>query len=439
VHYHGGDAGDKTSGHGAPFGHGGSYLWPADPYRDFSGDTHFFGDARVRTIGVVTVARSDYGIFQPLLRRLEADPGLRLVLFVGGMHLSPEFGLTVQSIQDDGFEIAAKVEMLLSSDTPEGVAKSIGLGVIGFAQAYSQRPPDILVVLGDRFEMMAAALAALPFKIPVAHLHGGEVTRGAMDEALRHSITKLSHLHFVATEEYAQRVAQLGEEAWRITVSGAPSLDNLGAFPLLSPEELKVRFGLQFDRKPLLVTFHPVTLEYEKTPWHLTELLAALEEANMPVVFTIPNADAGGRGIMQQLNSFVATHLNAQLVDNLGTEGYFSLMTIASAMVGNSSSGIIEAASFKLPVVNIGSRQEGRTRAGNVIDVGYERTEILRGIKRAVSETFRETLRNLVNPYGCGQASDCIVERLREIELNQDLVMKRFHDMSSAIPAKGAG
>ena len=392
----------------------------------------------MRTIGVVTVARSDYGIYQPLLRRIQGDAELQLALFVTGMHLAPEFGLTVKGIEADGFDIAAKIEMLVSSDTPEGIAKSIGLGLIGFAQAYSTCRPDILIVLGDRFEMMAAALAALPFNIPVAHIHGGEVTRGAIDEAMRHSITKLSHHHFVSTAEYARRVAQLGEEPWRITTSGAPSLDNLETVTLLPPGELNSRFGLKIDKAPLLVTFHPVTLEYEQTEWQIAELLAALEQVDLPAIFTSPNADTNGRLIIHRLKEFVDKHPKAQVVDNLGTEGYFSLMSMASAMVGNSSSGIIEAASFKLPVVNIGTRQEGRARTVNVIDVGYKRGDILSGVRTAVSPEFRQTLHNLVNPYGQGTASQSIVDKLKSIELNQELIMKRFHDISVAAGAKSS-
>ena len=383
----------------------------------------------MRTIGVVTVARSDYGIYLPMLRLIEADADLRLALFVTGMHLSPEFGRTVETIEEDGFEIAARVEMLVSSDTPEAIAKSTGLGVIGFAQAFANSRPDILVVLGDRFEMMAAALAALPFKIPVAHIHGGEVTFGAIDEALRHSITKLSHQHFVSTERHGQRVAQLGEEPWRIIVAGAPGLDSVGTIELMTPAELATQFGLTIEGNPLLITFHPVTLEYEQTNWHITELLAALDEAQWPMIFTLPNADTSGRLIIRAVNEFVASHENAQAVDNLGTRGYFSLMSIASAMVGNSSSGIIEAASFELPVVNIGTRQAGRERAGNVIDVGYERAEVLAGIRTAVSPEFRRGLRGLKNPYGGGDASRQIVERLKSVKLDQVLIVKRFNDL----------
>ncbi|MBA2271764.1 MAG: UDP-N-acetylglucosamine 2-epimerase (hydrolyzing) [Chthoniobacterales bacterium] len=394
----------------------------------------------MRTIGVVTVARSDYGIYLPMLRLIQADPELRLALFVTGMHLSPEFGRTVQTIEEDGFEIAERIEMLVSSDTPQAIAKSTGLGLIGFAQAFVNSRPDILVVLGDRFEMMSAALAALPFKIPVAHIHGGEVTFGAIDDALRHSITKLSHQHFVATERYGARVAQLGEFPSRISVFGAPGLDSIGTTELMSSAELAAKFNLTIEGKPLLVTFHPVTLEYEHTERHISELLVALDKAALPVIFTMPNADTSGRVIIRAVNRFVESHAEAQAVDNLGTRGYFSLMSVASAMVGNSSSGIIEATSFQLPVVNIGTRQAGRDRARNVIDVGYERSAVLRGIRTAVSTEFRNGLRGLKNPYGRGDASKRIVDRLKTVELNQELIVKRFHDLpvsasSAARPA----
>ena len=383
----------------------------------------------MRTIGVVTVARSDYGIYLPVLRKIQADPDLRLHLIVSGMHLSPEFGLTVRAIEADGFEVGERVEMLLSSDSPEGIAKSIGLGVIGFAQAYARHCPDMLLVLGDRFEMAAAALAALSFKMPVAHIHGGEVTRGAIDDALRHSITKLSHLHFVATETYARRVAQLGEEPWRITVSGAPSLDNLHAIQLMTLDELEARYGLHLRPLPLLVTFHPATLEYERTEWQVGELLAALDDAGLPVVFTLPNADTGGRIIQRMITDYIQERPSSYHVDNLGTQGYFSLMAVAEAMVGNSSSGIIEAPSFGLPVVNIGTRQVGRVRGANIIDVGYERAAILEGIRQAVRPGFRESLRQMQNPYGCGRASDIIIERLKTVPLDDNLIVKQFYDL----------
>jgi UDP-hydrolysing UDP-N-acetyl-D-glucosamine 2-epimerase len=391
------------------------------------------GDAFVRTVGMVTVGRSDYGIYLPLLRRISQEPELRLHLMVSGMHLSPDFGLTVQKIEKDGFPISEKVDMLLSGDSPADIAQSIGLGAIGFAKAFARFRPDLLVVLGDRFEMFAAAVAALPFNIPVAHIHGGELTEGAMDDALRHSMTKLSHLHFVATEEYGRRVAQLGEESWRIVVSGAPSLDNLHSMELLNAAQLEAKYGLPLSPQTLLVTYHPVTLEYDQTEYQTGELLAALESLAMPVIFTLPNADTSGRTIIQMLRGFTSRHTSTRAVDNLGTQDYFSLMSLAAAMVGNSSSGLIEAPSFQLPVVNIGTRQRGRIRGTNVIDVGYERSAIIEGVRRAISREFREKLEGQANPYGSGNASERIVETLKRVNIDGRLITKRFIDI--AIPS----
>lgn len=382
----------------------------------------------MRTIGVVTVNRSDYGILLPVLRDIQRDPELTLHLMVAGAHLSPEFGSTVGMIEADGFPIGERIEMLVSSETPEGIAKSMGLGMLGFAQAFARLRPDVLLVVADRFEMHAAALAALPFKIPVAHLHGGELSEGAFDDALRHSMTKLSHLHFVASRAYARRVIQLGEEPWRVTVSGAPALDHLRMITLLEPEELSARWGVPLDPPPLLVTYHAVTLEYETTEWQIEELFGALEAAGRPIVFTLPNPDTGGRLIARRIRDFVARHPSARLVENFGTVGYFSLMAHVAAMVGNSSSGIVEAPSLGLPVVNIGTRQQGRVRAANVIDVGCRREEIVEGIRRATDPAFRASLRGLANPYGHSGAADVIVRRLRDVPLDQRLLMKCFAD-----------
>jgi UDP-hydrolysing UDP-N-acetyl-D-glucosamine 2-epimerase len=349
------------------------------------------------------------------------------------MHLSPEFGLTVKAIEDDGFEISERVEMLLSSDTPEGIAKSMGLGTIGFAQAYARFRPDILLVLGDRFEMHAAAVAALPFKIPVAHIHGGESTEGLIDEAIRHSITKMSHLHFVSTEFYAQHVIQMGEEPGRVLTCGALSLDNLPTTCLLNREEFADQFGITLPEKFLLVTYHPVTLEYEQTERQVRELLAALDAVGLPVLFTMPNADTGGRVICKMIGVFISDHPDSRAVENLGTQGYFSAMALATAMVGNSSSGIIEASSFSLPVVNVGNRQLGRIRGKNVIDVGHTRAEILAGIKEATSPEFRARFSDLVNPYGDGHAAERIVKRLKEVKLDNQLLLKRFHELREVI------
>ena len=384
----------------------------------------------MRTIGVITVARSDYGIYRPILRKIQDSPDLKLYLIVTGMHLSPEFGMTVQEIEDDGFTINDRVEMLLSSDSPEGIGKSIGLGVIGFAQLFAHFRPDILLVLGDRFEMLTGVLAALPHKIPIAHLHGGETTEGAIDEAIRHSITKMSHLHFVSTETYKQRVIQLGEAPWRVTVSGAPGLDNLSSIDFLSRHQLEVKLNLSLAQPPLLVTYHPVTLEYETTAEQIQNVLTALEQVNLPVVFTYPNADTNGRIIIEAIEQYVQSHSNSRAVQSLGTQAYFSLMKHAAAMVGNSSSGIIEAASFALPVVNIGNRQRGRVRGENVIDVGCKANEIVGGIRQAQSPKFRQRIANIINPYGTGNAASIIINQLESVMIDQDLIQKQFNNSS---------
>ena len=379
----------------------------------------------MRSIAVVTVGRSDYGIYLPILRRIQSHPDLELHIIVAGMHLSEAFGRTVCCIEHDGFRIDERVEMLLSSDTPTGVVMSMGLGLLGFAQAYARRRPDILIVLGDRFEMHAAALAALPFNIPVAHIHGGELTEGAIDDALRHSMTKLSHLHFVAADEYAARVVQMGEEAWRVVVSGAPALDNLHSSPLPDRAELIRRFQLPAEPY-LLVTFHPVTLEYEDTEFHVTELVEALRLAACPVVFTAPNADTGHTIIGDAIRRFVREHDSAGFVDNFGTFEYLSAMRFAAAVVGNSSSGIIEAPSLCVPVVNIGTRQQGRIRAKNIVDTGYGREQIVAAIRRATKPGFRAVVEQVVNPYGNGHAAELIVDRLARVDLGRSLIVKKF-------------
>lgn len=382
-----------------------------------------------RTIGVVTTSRSDYGIYLPLLRRIQADPDLYLMLFVGGMHLSPEFGMTVHEIERDGFPITERVEMLLSSDSPEGVSKAVGLGIIGFAQTFARLRPDILLVLGDRFEMFGAAVAALPFKLCVGHIHGGESTCGAIDESFRHAMTKLSHLHFVAEEIYADRLIRMGESPWRITVSGAPALDALTSLPPPDTSAFEQTYGVCVSPPPLLVTYHPVTLELERTHEQVEALLGALEEIGNPVIFTQPNADADGRMIRERICDYVASHANAWYVPNFGPQGYVDALRLSAAMVGNSSSGIIEAPCFELPVVNVGTRQDGRLRAANVIDVGCGRGEIVQAIRRAISPQFRTGLRGLVNPYGDGRASDRILGVLKSVEIDDRLLRKVFHDV----------
>ena len=383
----------------------------------------------MRTVGVITVARSDAGIYLPVLRALRQSDRLALRLCVTGMHLSPEFGETWRELDEAGFAIDERIETLLSSDTAEGVAKSMGVGLISFGQLFGRWRPDLLLVLGDRFEMFAAAAAAMPFTIPLAHLHGGEVTEGAIDEAMRHAITKMSHLHFVSTTAYRDRVVQLGEEPWRVTVTGAPSLDTLRTHQPWPRERLEALIGLSLERPTLLATLHPVTLDYENTERDTAELLAALEQLEVQVVFTYPNADTQGRRIMAALEAFTARHDWATAVVNFGQEGYFSMLRHAAAMVGNSSSGVIESASFAIPVVNIGDRQRGRIRAANVIDVGYDRQAIAEALRRALSPAFRARLVGLTNPYGDGTAASKIVDVLADVTIDRRLIMKRFHDL----------
>lgn len=384
----------------------------------------------MKTLGVVTVARSDYGCYRPILKRIKADPELELEVIVSGAHLSHEFGYTIDDIRAEGYDVVECIDMLLSSDSPQGIAKSLGLSIIGFSQLFERWKPDILLILGDRFDMCAAALAALPFKIPVAHIHGGELSLGAMDDTFRHAMTKCSHLHFPSTEAYAKRLHQLGEEPWRVTVSGAPSLDNIKSMRVLSREELEVRLDISLQEPPILATYHPCTLEYEQTESQTEEWLAALDAAGIPIVFSMPNADTHGRITQQLITQFVSMHDNAWLTVNMGTEAYFSLMSHAAMMVGNSSSGIIEAPSFRLPVVNIGRRQEGRGRARNVIDVGNSRHEILDGIKKGISISFRSQLETLINPYGKGEAAQIIVEHLKSVTVDDKLLQKKFNDIS---------
>jgi UDP-hydrolysing UDP-N-acetyl-D-glucosamine 2-epimerase len=383
----------------------------------------------LRTIAVVTVGRSDFGIYLPVLRAIQSDPELSLHLIVTGGHLSATFGWTVNEIVAQGFEIGDRVDTLLSADTPEAIAISMGLGTLGLAQVYARVRPDLLLVLGDRYEMHAAAIAAVPFRIPIAHVHGGEVTHGAIDDALRHAITKYSHLHFASTEEHARRIVQLGEEPWRVTVSGAPSLDNLKTLSLMSQEELEAALQLKLDQSPIAVTFHPVTLQYEQTERQVDQLLTALAQFDAPMVITKANADTNGQTIIRKMEEFARERPRVRLVDNLGTRGYFSLMSRAAALVGNSSSGIIEAASFELPVVNVGLRQSGRPRSGNVIDVDCEAALITGALQRALDPNFKSSLRGIRNVYGDGTAARGIVERLRTTPLDARLTLKRFHDL----------
>lgn len=382
----------------------------------------------MRTIGVVTCGRSDYAIYRPILRRIRATSGLRLMLIVTGSHFAPRFGRSVGRITADGFTVDARVNAMPRRDTAGGVVEAMGTGMRQFARLFERQRPDILLVMGDRYEMLTAVAAAAPFNIPVAHLHGGEITEGAMDELFRHAITKMSHLHLVATRLYARRIIRMGEEPWRVTVTGAPGLDNLREIVPLGLNELEKNLGMALRPAPLLVTVHPETLRPGKEKRQTAEVLKALAAQKRPLVFTRPCADPGGEYIARAIRSFVEHHSNARCFDELGPERYASLMRVAVAMVGNSSSGIIEAASYKLPVVNIGDRQRGRLHGRNVLDTPCQAAAIERTIRRAVSPAFRATLRRLVNPYGDGHAAQRVVRVLTAVRLDEKLRMKRFHE-----------
>jgi UDP-hydrolysing UDP-N-acetyl-D-glucosamine 2-epimerase len=386
----------------------------------------------VRSIGVVTSGRADYGALSPVLRAIQADRSLQLKLFVTGTHLAPMFGETVRLIEADGFPIAARVDIDLASDTPAGIAHSMARAIAGFAEVFERDRPDVLLVVGDRFEILAIVSAALPFNIPVGHISGGELTEGAIDDSIRHAVTKMSHLHFAAAQPYRTRLLQLGEEQWRVHVTGEPTLDKLRDMKFLSRTELEQAVGMPLEPAPLLVTFHPETLDVENTVRHAEELLAALANVDRPIVFTAPNADTSGRQIRAAIERFVHAHPGARLVVNLGNHAYFSLMKMAAAMVGNSSSGIIEAASFALPVVDVGDREKGRLHGRNVLHAAAERRAVRKAIAAALQPKFRSTLRGMRNPYGSGGSAAKIVRVLKTVPLDAKLLRKRFQDRKPA-------
>jgi len=381
-----------------------------------------------RRVAVVTVGRSDYGIYFPVLRFLQNDESIDLRLIVAAAHLDARHGNTVAEIESDGFRIAARVPMTRKGDTGEEIAATLGSGVQEFSAAYAQVKPDIALLLGDRYEMFAAAIAALPVKLPLAHIHGGELTLGAIDDAIRHSITKLSHIHFAATPEYGRRILQLGEEPWRVHVTGSPVIDSILYFEPIPRAALEAEIGLPLSRT-LLVTYHPPTLEGNQ-PETVSNLLKALDASGHELLFTGSNADARSAELMQSIERFVERTANARLISNLGHRKYHSVQRYVAAMVGNSSSGIVEAASFRLPVVNIGTRQAGRLRGANIIDVGNSEPEIAKGIVRAVSPEFRESIAKLGNPYGDGKAAERIVSLLKSTETSETLLLKKFVDYS---------
>ena len=382
----------------------------------------------MRKVCVVTGTRAEYGLLRWVMEGIQDSDLLELQVVVTGAHLSPEFGLTYRDIEKDGFTIDRKVEMLLSSDTAVGVSKSVGLAIAGLAEAFEALRPDLVLLLGDRYEMWAAGAAATVARIPIAHIHGGELTEGVIDEAIRHGLTKMAHLHFVAAPEFGQRVIQLGESPERVFTVGAVGLDSIAREPLMNIEELQSSLGVELGKRNLLVTFHPVTLESGSANVQMKSLLDALDAfPNIHTFITMPNSDMEGRGITSLIHEYVARTPRAASFTSLGQVRYHSLMHYVDGVVGNSSSGLIEAPAMHKPTVNIGLRQGGRLRATSVIDCAPETDPIIEAIKSLYSDEFQSRITNVINPYGLPGGSVKVVEILERAPLG-DILMKRFHD-----------
>lgn len=377
-----------------------------------------------RTIAAVTTSRADYGHLYWPLRDLSQREDVDLRIVVLGSHLSPEFGYTIHEIERDGFTVSARIECLLSSDSDVGMAKTIGVATLSLADLLGQMRPDLLLLIADRYELLAPAAVALALRIPIAHIEGGEISEGAIDDAVRNALTKMSHIHFTSTYAARQRVIGMGEEEWRVHRAGAPSIDHLRRQTLFTREEIESRLGIGLRQPTMLVAYHPVTINRDTTQEAdaLFEALAAIPDQ---LLFCYPNADAGSRALIERTRSFMAGRKEGRVFTNLDAVTYWSLLRQVEVLVGNSSSGIMESASFALPTVNVGLRQQGRERARNVLDAAPDIGSILQAIATARSAEFRGALLGMTNPYGEGFASEKIVQVLTTVPLSQELLMKR--------------
>ena len=383
-------------------------------------------------ICVATGTRAEYGLLRPLMKAIKNEPNWQLQILATGAHLSPEFGLTFQEIEKDGFSIDKKVEMLLSADTASSIVKSMGLAMIGFSDALQELKPDLLMILGDRYEMLALASSALIFTIPIVHLHGGEVTEGAYDDAIRHSITKMSNLHFASTEEYMTRIIQLGEDPRFVHQVGAIGLDSVKQLPLLGKDELEKELDFKFKKYNYQVTFHPTTLDKESPEKQFQILLNAVDkQEDSFFIFTKANADTGGRIINKMIDEYVSRNPEkAKAFTSLGNLRFLSFIQYCDAVVGNSSSGIIEVPSLKTANINIGDRQKGRVQAESIINTAASEIEILQAFEKTKSKEFKEIVKHSVNPYGEGETTKKIMEALRTVNLH-DFGTKKFYDLNS--------
>lgn len=386
-----------------------------------------------RKICVVTGTRAEYGQLYWLMKEIDANSELTLQIIATGMHLSPEFGLTYSDIEKD-FIINKKIEILLSSDTAIGISKSMGLAQISFSEAYEELKPDIAIVLGDRYEIFSAVSSALIANIPIAHLHGGETTEGAFDESVRHSITKMSHLHFTAAEEYKNRVIQLGEDPTRVFNVGGIGIENIKRLKLLTKKEFEESINFKLNKKNVLVTFHPVTLENSTAKDQFQELLDAIDDlTDTNIIFTKANSDTDGRIINQMSDEYVLKNPHKSICfTSLGQLRYLSALQYVDAMVGNSSSGLTEAPSFKIGTINIGDRQKGRIKADSVINCDSSKLEITKAFEKLYSKKFKELLLNTKNPYGDGCASKKIIKEIKKVDLN-NILKKSFYDIKGVV------
>ena len=386
----------------------------------------------MKRIGIMTGTRAEYGLLKSLMQEINKDNDLELYLIVSGMHLSPEFGMTYKEIEEDGFEINAKVEMLLSSDSPAGISKSIGLGVIGFADEFQRADLDMLILLGDRYEALSAAICAMVMRIPIAHLHGGEVTEGAIDEGIRHSITKMSYLHFTSTEQYRNRVIQLGENPERVFYVGALGVENIKKINLMTKEELEKSIHFEIDENTVVVTYHPVTLENNTVEEQFLNLLKVLDRnPKIRMIFTKANADTNGRIVNELIDKYAAQNSErACAFMSLGQKRYLSALKYCRIVIGNSSSGIIEAPSFGKPIINIGDRQKGRICADSVINCGYTQQEIQQAMETALTEEFENKASNCRNPYEKENTAANIISVIKDYLLNDKIKLKKgFYDI----------
>jgi UDP-hydrolysing UDP-N-acetyl-D-glucosamine 2-epimerase len=374
-----------------------------------------------RRIGVITTSRADYSHLYWPLRELSAHPSVDLAVFALGAHLSPEFGSTIKEIERDGFPIQARIECLIASDTDTGMAKTIGIAILGLADALTAWRPDILLLIADRYEMLAPASVALAMRIPIAHIEGGEVSQGAIDDQVRNALTKLAHIHFTSTLMARRRIIAMGEEPGRVHHAGAPSLDHLTRSTLLDRATLEAKLGLKFTKPTILAAWHPVTI-LKDTNAEADAFFAALAEISGQLIFVYPNSDAGSYALVERTRALAAARGNTLVYVNLDAITYWSLLGQVDCMIGNSSSVIMEAASFALPVVNVGIRQQGRERARNIIDVPAQTASILVALHRTLSPEFRESLRGMTNPYGNGTAAKTIAHVLTTVPLEGLLI-----------------